>query len=379
MMAPNDKNRGEIMAYYIGLMSGTSMDGVDAALVDLDLEKATIRLVDAIEYPLPPPLKHDLIELGLGLPTTLPHIGQLDHRLGLLFAEATQALLNHANCSAAQITAIGCHGQTVFHQPEGEYPFTMQLGDGNLIAAKTGIPTINDFRRKDMALGGQGAPLVPAFHRWVFGQTEHTDVVLNIGGISNITVLSADGSVSGYDTGAGNMLMDAWIERHKGIGFDKNGDWAASGEVNEALLARLLSDPYFRLPPPKSTGRERFNLPWLASHLHDFPEVTPQDVQATLALFTAKTVADEIQALLPARLLVCGGGAKNRHLMALLQGLLPNTQVTTTATENVDPDYLEAMAFAWLAARTWQRQSGNLPMVTGAERETVLGALHWAD
>ncbi len=367
------------MSYYIGLMSGTSMDGVDAALVSLDLDGGSIKLVDAIEYPLPEALKQDLILLGLGQKTTLAQIGELDHRLGLLFSEATLALLAHANVDACHVTAIGCHGQTVFHQPEGEFPFTMQLGDGNLIAVKTGINTINDFRRKDMALGGQGAPLVPAFHQWVFSPKESVQVVLNIGGIANITVLSPNGEVDGYDTGPGNMLMDAWIAKHQEVGFDRNGDWAAQGKINAILLEALLSDPYFAQLPPKSTGRERFNLDWLTALLHAYPSISPVDVQATLAAFTAQSIINDVKPLMASRLLVCGGGARNQHLMALLQDGLPTTSVTTTADEGVDPDNLEAMAFAWLAARTWHRQSGNLPVVTGASQSTILGALHWAD
>jgi anhydro-N-acetylmuramic acid kinase len=367
------------MEYYIGLMSGTSMDGVDAALVALDLSEKTLSLVDAIEFPLSETLKQDLISLGLGQKTTLAQIGELDHRLGLLFAEATLALLAHSSFDASQVTAIGCHGQTVFHQPHGEFPFTLQLGDGNVIAVKTGIHTINDFRRKDMALGGQGAPLVPAFHQWVFNVQDTPQVVLNIGGIANITVLSPKGEVNGYDTGAGNMLMDAWIAQHQDVSFDCNGDWAAQGNVNSALLATLLADPYFAQLPPKSTGRERFNLDWLAKQLEQHPFISPVDVQATLAAFTADSIINDVKPLMASRLLVCGGGARNKHLMTQLQEGLPSTSVTTTAEDGVDPDNLEAMAFAWLAARTWHRQSGNLPVVTGASQSAILGALHWAD
>ncbi|WP_434361392.1 anhydro-N-acetylmuramic acid kinase [Parasalinivibrio latis] len=368
---------------YIGVMSGTSMDAVDTIVAQIDANE--VRLVSSHSQPFPSELKNDLIKLGTGSPVTLKTLGQIDNRLGQLFADAINAQLQIASLSPSHIRATGCHGQTVFHDPEGEYPFTMQIGDANLIAAKTGIVTIADFRRKDMALGGQGAPLLPAFHQHVLAKPDRTRVVLNIGGISNISVLIPGKTPVGYDTGPGNMLMDAWIYRHKGEQFDKEAHWAKSGTVNNNLLNLLMSEPYFSQRFPKSTGRELFNLPWLEEFLRN-KDIPAHDVQATLAELTALTLANEVKQFATAEqgdiadeLLVCGGGARNPLLMERLKRLLPEWKVTTTDDAGVPGDEMEALAFAWLAYRTVHGLSGNLPAVTGAIRETILGAMYFPD
>jgi anhydro-N-acetylmuramic acid kinase len=367
---------------YIGIMSGTSMDGVDTVLVEI--EENSIRLMGENSFPMGEDLKQALLDICLGQSTNLQAVGELDHRLGHLFADAVLALLEKTSISPNSVTAIGSHGQTVFHSPETQYAFTMQLGDANIIAAKTHITTIADFRRKDMALGGQGAPLVPAFHQQLFSSLDTTRVILNIGGIANITVLTPNQAVTGYDTGPGNMLMDAWIHQHNGSQYDANAKWAKTGTVNKILLERLLDEPYFKQPAPKSTGRELFNLPWLKQKLSGL-DIPAEDVQATLAEFTAVTITNDVityqhnekpELSSKQELLVCGGGAHNPLLMERLAALLPEWQVMTTAERGVDIDNMEAMAFAWLAYRTHQNKPGNLPEVTGASGLTSLGAIY---
>ncbi|CEO39438.1 anhydro-N-acetylmuramic acid kinase [Photobacterium kishitanii] len=375
------------MEKYIGLMSGTSMDGVDAVLVEIN--NNNIQLLGSHPFAMGNNLKQSLLDICLGQPTNLQTLGELDHRLGHLFADAVLALLKKTNTQAADVTAIGSHGQTVFHSPHTEYAFTMQIGDANIIAAKTGITTIADFRRKDMAFGGQGAPLVPAFHQQLFSSTQCTRVILNIGGIANITVLEPNKAVTGFDTGPGNMLMDAWINLHQQKNYDEDGNWARSGSISTPLLTLLLSEPYLEQPAPKSTGRELFNLTWLQQYLTDPAieklQLSACDIQATLTEYTAQTIANEVKktgltaTVNPNELLVCGGGAHNSILMQRLTELLPNWCVMTTADRGVDIDNMEAMAFAWLAYRTMHHQSGNLPEVTGARRLAQLGAIYPAD
>ncbi|KJG11560.1 anhydro-N-acetylmuramic acid kinase [Photobacterium kishitanii] len=375
------------MEKYIGLMSGTSMDGVDAVLVEIN--NNNIQLLGSHPFAMGNNLKQSLLDICLGQPTNLQTLGELDHRLGHLFADAVLALLKKTNTQAADVTAIGSHGQTVFHSPHTEYAFTMQIGDANIIAAKTGITTIADFRRKDMAFGGQGAPLVPAFHQQLFSSTQCTRVILNIGGIANITVLEPNKAVTGFDTGPGNMLMDAWINLHQQKNYDEDGNWARSGSISTPLLTLLLSEPYLEQPAPKSTGRELFNLTWLQQYLADPAieklQLSACDIQATLTEYTAQTIANEVKktglttTVNPNELLVCGGGAHNSILMQRLTELLPNWCVMTTADRGVDIDNMEAMAFAWLAYRTMHHQSGNLPEVTGARRLAQLGAIYPAD
>ncbi|UXN36397.1 anhydro-N-acetylmuramic acid kinase [Avibacterium paragallinarum] len=370
--------------YYLGVMSGTSLDGVDLALMDFSLQPAQLVATDFV--PMPQNLRENLTALIHSGQGTLQQIGELDQQLGLLYADSINQFLTKHSLSSTQIQAVGCHGQTIWHAPQGQFPFTWQIGNANVIAAKTGITTIADFRRKDMAYGGQGAPLVPAFHHSIFADPTRITVVLNIGGISNISVLAPNQPVIGYDTGVGNALMDSWIAKHQGKPYDKNGEWAKTGQSNAALLQALLADPYFSLPAPKSTGRERFNLAWLekilAKQIALFP-LAPQDVQATLAEFTAQCTARELarfaQSDLPCLLLVCGGGARNPVIMAHLQRLLPEWQLATTTDYGLDADYLEAAAFAWLAYRRMENLPSNEPSVTGAGRAVSLGVIYPKD
>ncbi len=365
---------------YIGVMSGTSMDGVDTALVSIEDDSITLLAHD--EFPMPDDLKARLLEVCIGQKTDLIAIGELDHQLGHLFADAVLQLLNKSDTPASSVTAIGNHGQTVFHQPTGDSPFTMQLGDANIIAAKTQIQTVADFRRKDMALGGQGAPLVPAFHHTIFHPQDSSVVVLNIGGISNISVLRPNHPTLGYDTGPGNMLMDAWVDKHIGKKFDRDAQFALKGQLNQALLEQLLSESYLSQKPPKSTGRELFNLPWLEQQLTEFKDLAAEDVQRTLCEYTALTIANEVETYRlgsQAALYVCGGGTRNPLLMKRLSGLLTSWEVESTTSKGVDADYMEAMAFAWLAQRHVHQLPSNLPEVTGASRAASLGVLYRAD
>lgn len=365
---------------YIGVMSGTSMDGVDTALVSI--EDTGITLLAHDEFPMPEDIKARLLEVCIGQKTDLIAIGELDHQLGHLFADAVLQLLNKSDMPASSVTAIGNHGQTVFHQPTGDSPFTMQLGDANIIAAKTQIQTVADFRRKDMALGGQGAPLVPAFHHTIFHPQDSSVVVLNIGGISNISVLRPNQPTLGYDTGPGNMLMDAWVDKHTGVKFDCDAQFALKGQLNQALLEQLLNESYLSQTPPKSTGRELFNLPWLEQQLTEFKGLAAEDVQRTLCEYTALTIANEVETYRlgsQAALYVCGGGTRNPLLMKRLSELLPSWEVESTTSKGVDADYMEAMAFAWLAQRHVHQLPSNLPEVTGASRAASLGVLYRAD
>lgn len=360
---------------YIGLMSGTSLDGVDAVVVAID--DHNIELIASDEYPYPNALRQQVLAICTGQKTDLPTIGQLDHQLGKLYANAVNHLLNKAQLCASNITAIGNHGQTVFHQPHGEEAFTIQLGDANLISALTGIDTIADFRRLDMAVGGQGAPLVPAFHQFLFRSRHSTTVILNIGGIANISVIPSDNRVIGYDTGPGNMLMDAWCETHIGQKFDQNGQWAATGEVLPELLNKLLADPYLQQAAPKSTGREHYNLTWLNKQL--IGDELPQDVQRTLCEFSALSIANAVDSHHngnDCELLVCGGGANNPLLMQSLKERLKQWQVMPTSKKGISEDSMEAMAFAWLARQRVHNQPSNLPAVTGASQQVSLGVIY---
>ncbi|MGC9404055.1 anhydro-N-acetylmuramic acid kinase [Vibrio genomosp. F10] len=361
---------------YIGVMSGTSMDGVDTALVQIDGEN--VHMIAHDEYPMPSDIKSRLLNIATGQRTNLIEIGELDHQLGRLFADAVNALLDKSGYQADHIAAIGNHGQTVFHQPTSDFPFTMQLGDANIIAAQCGIDTVADFRRKDMALGGQGAPLVPAFHQAIFSATHSSVVVLNIGGISNISVLRPNQKVIGYDTGPGNMLMDAWCQKHRNRPYDKDAEFAYQGNVEPSLLSELLAESYLQKPPPKSTGRELFNLDWLTKHLADH-YVPAEDVQRTLCEYTALTICEQVRLYkvgLSPELLVCGGGAQNPLLMMRLAELLPDWQVASTSEKGVDGDFMEAIAFAWLAQRRLHGLSSNLPEVTGASKLASLGVIY---
>lgn len=363
---------------YIGVMSGTSLDGVDVVLAAID-DKMVAQQA-SLTWPMPIPLKEAVLSICQGQPLTLSQLGQLDTRLGKLFAEAVLALMAREHLSAKDIVAIGCHGQTIWHEPTGDAPHTLQIGDNNQIAALTGVTVVGDFRRRDIALGGQGAPLVPAFHHALLAHPIERRIVLNIGGIANISLLFPDKPVRGYDTGPGNILMDAWIWRQLGKPYDKDAQWASGGKVVLPLLQNMLSDPYFAAPAPKSTGREYFNYGWLERQLAIFPALDPRDVETTLVELTAVTISEQV--LLCGgceRLLVCGGGSRNPLLMARLSALLPGTEVTTTDEAGISGDDMEALAFAWLAWRTLAGLPGNLPSVTGASQASVLGAIYPAN
>ncbi len=363
---------------YIGVMSGTSLDGVDVVLAAID-DKMVAQQA-SLTWPMPIALKEAVLSICQGQPLTLSQLGQLDTRLGKLFAEAVLAMMAQEQLSAKDIVAIGCHGQTIWHEPTGDAPHTLQIGDNNQIAALTGVTVVGDFRRRDIALGGQGAPLVPAFHHALLAHPIERRIVLNIGGIANISLLFPDKPVRGYDTGPGNMLMDAWIWRQLGKPYDKDAQWASGGKVVLPLLQNMLSDPYFAAPAPKSTGREYFNYGWLERQLAIFPALDPRDVETTLVELTAVTISEQV--LLCGgceRLLVCGGGSRNPLLMARLSALLPGTEVTTTDEAGISGDDMEALAFAWLAWRTLAGLPGNLPSVTGASQASVLGAIYPAN
>jgi len=361
---------------YLGLISGTSADGIDAALVDFD--DGMPRLLHGLTHPWPEPLRREILAVAQGETLIdLDRLGRLDVALARCFADAAQHLLREAEVTPGQVRAIGSHGQTLRHRPDGDRPFTMQLGDASVIAERCGIDVVADFRRADVAAGGQGAPLLPAMHAMLLGRPGETHVVLNLGGIANVTRLGIDGSVLGFDTGPANGLMDAWCQRHLGRAYDEDGAFAARGSVNNALLQRLLDDPYFALPPPKSTGREHFHLAWLQEHLQD-DSMEPADVQATLLELTVRSIADAIGLHAPdaVRVLACGGGIHNRLLMEQLAERLAPIPLESTADYGVDPDYLEAMAFAWLARQRLLNLPGNLPSVTGARGPRVLGAIY---
>jgi len=360
---------------YVGLISGTSMDGIDAALVEID--ESSCRIIAAKTYPYAAELRTTLLHLSRNpVECTIDEIGRVDHWIAESFRDAALGVISEGGATTDAIVAIGSHGQTLRHKPRASRPFTVQLGDPNIIAAGTGITTVADFRRRDLAEGGEGAPLAPAFHAWAFSSPAKR-VILNIGGFANVTVLNgANNSLSGFDTGPGNSLMDAWCLRHKGKPYDKSGRWASSGSVDDGLLNQMLADDYFALPPPKSTGFEYFDHAWLTGHL-GASERPVNDVQATLCELTARTIADAVNthAADADDILVCGGGVHNQHLMQRLQNNLPNQQVASTTTAGIEPDWIEAAAFAWLAARRLANLPGNIPTVTGARAPAILGGV----
>lgn len=366
---------------YLGIMSGTSLDGVDTVIIDF--AQPHPQMIACGFTPMPETLRKSLAALCLRGEAMLRELGELDNQLGHLYAQSVKDLLLSSGVKAVDIRAIGCHGQTIWHSPQGDPPFTMQIGDANVIAAQTGIITVADFRRKDMAYGGQGAPLVPAFHQALFSDPQQLTVVVNIGGISNISILQNGEPTRGYDTGPGNLLMDAWTERHLGLPYDDGAQWALQGKVDTALLLHLLDERFFAQPAPKSTGRELFSLVWLLTKLGSFPNVAAIDVQATLVDFTAVTIRDELLKLPKIRqskcLLVCGGGAKNPLLMARLSNILPDWAVGTTTESGLNIDYVEAAAFAWLAHQRMHNLPGNVPQVTGATKAVPLGVIYPAD
>ncbi|MGJ0490350.1 anhydro-N-acetylmuramic acid kinase [Methylobacter sp.] len=362
---------------YVGLMSGTSLDGIDASLVDFEDHKT--RLIAFDYLPFSPEIKNTIQRLSEpDVLISLKDYGALDTRLGHLFAETVNSLLAKAKVRASSIIAIGSHGQTIYHAPDIQLPFSLQIGDPNIIAEKTGITTVADFRRRDIAANGQGAPLVPAFHEAVFNhRTEHRCIV-NIGGIANITVLPAHQSskVTGFDTGPGNTLMDLWINQHRNLAYDKNGIWAKTGKINHDLVANLKQDTYFSIQPPKSTGKEYFSLSWLNQKIKT-TDYKAEDIQASLCFLTAITICEAIQKYAPLteQVLICGGGIHNDYLLELIQQNL-NCPVSSTELYGIHPDHVEAIAFAWLARQTLNHQPGNLKEVTGANKAVILGGLY---
>lgn len=364
---------------YVGLMSGTSLDGIDVALVEFD-DGSGARVIHAKTLPFPAALAAEMRAIIIDHdPCNLRQLGSLDYRFGDLYADAVIALVSDANVAPEAITAIGCHGQTICHAPDDPHPFTLQIGDANRIAAHTGITTVADFRRRDMALGGQGAPLAPAFHAAVFASGDEDRVVLNLGGIANITLLKRQQNVSGFDTGPANGLLDAWNRQHNARPYDNAGAWAAGGTADQELLEYLRADEYFERPPPKSTGREYFSTAWLTGHLLNLQTPpAPQDVQATLAELTVSTIADDIKRYAGDvhTCVVCGGGTHNTDLLRRLRTHLAPTRVISSADLGISPDFVEAAAFAWLAKQTIEHKPGNLPAVTGARKPTILGAIY---
>jgi anhydro-N-acetylmuramic acid kinase len=354
------------------------MDGVDAALVRF--EGSGLELIGANQDPWPVPLAEQLRELATPGNNEIDRLGVLDAQAGEFFADSVLRLLQQAGVDACEVRGIGSHGQTLRHRPHAAAPFTLQIGDPNRIAQLTGITTVADFRRRDMAVGGQGAPLAPAFHADFFGSNKEARAVLNLGGIANLTLLPGSGgkAVTGFDTGPANTLLDRWSARVRGLAMDANGEWAASGKPVPRLLSRLLEDPYFSLPPPKSTGPEYFSLEWLRGRWPAIDELEPADVQATLLALTVESVAQALERHAPECKVVvaCGGGAFNPSLMERLAMRIAPRRLANTSDYGLAPDLVEAVAFAWLARRTLSGQAGNLPEVTGAHRPVVLGGIY---
>jgi anhydro-N-acetylmuramic acid kinase len=386
---------------YMGLMSGTSLDGVDAVLVDFATEGVAsssssshlapvlgsahtpsrwpIQVLAHVALPFTPGLKQTLLALNTPADNEIHRAALAANALTAVYAQAVHALLDATHLQASHIRAIGAHGQTVRHQPGAHdgIGYTIQLNNPSLLAERTGIAVVADFRSRDIAAGGQGAPLVPVFHQGVFGHPHATVGVLNIGGIANLSVLHAQGDVIGFDCGAGNVLMDYWCMQHLGLPYDEDGRWARTGQVHTPLLQRLMAEPYLQQAPPKSTGRDVFHVEWLAKHLAHISSIAPVDVQATLTEFTALACAHDVQrhAADAHELIVCGGGALNGFLMARLQAALPNCQVLSSADRAMPPLQVEATAFAWLARQTFLGLAGNAPKVTGAKGARVLGGI----
>ncbi len=378
---------------FIGLMSGTSLDGIDAVLVEFaDTITDTAdgsdkpQLLCSYSQPIPAELTTSIQQLCDAQTSSheINLMGAIDRQLGHLFAQAVKTLCQRAGVNATQIKAIGSHGQTIRHYPEGQLGFSLQIGDANTIAVETGIDVIADFRKKDIALGGQGAPLVPAFHQRVFANNNANNrIVVNIGGITNITFLPSNDAdaIIGFDTGPGNTLLDRWIQTQhptkQDQSYDDNGQWARSGQLNQGLLSALLADEFFSQPAPKSTGRERFNLDWLKAKI--LTTIPPQDVQHTLVHLTAKSLADQIKQLSANKestsgdIYLCGGGSRNAFLVSTIAAYLPQFTLSNTDELGVNPDWVEAIAFAWLARAYTRNESGNIPAVTGASRAAVLG------
>jgi anhydro-N-acetylmuramic acid kinase len=358
-------------------MSGTSMDAIDAALVRI--VEHDLQLIQYQQTPISKKLQQTI--RSINTESTLSEISEIDVIMGNLFAEASLQIIESGDLAPEDIHAIGSHGQTILHLPEAEHPRTLQIGDANIIAYQTGIITVADFRRMDIAAGGEGAPLAPAFHQWLFQNEKSDRVILNIGGMANITLLPADNktAITGFDTGPGNALMDEWIQQHLDQDFDRDGIWASSGQSNQELLSQLLDEAYFKTAPPKSTGKDFFNLQWLENKLSMLKtSIDANDVQATLLELSVVTISDAIKNHAPDcdEILVCGGGVHNKLMMQRLSDLQSETKINSTQKAGLDPDAVEAVAFAWLAKCRMENQSGNLTSVTGADDQVILGAIY---
>ncbi len=349
------------------------MDAVDAALVLFENDQT--KLIEYQQYPIDENIKNLIRSITASSPEE--KIAELDSNLGYLFAKAVKTLIQTADIKHEKITAIGSHGQTIWHEPNAPEPFSLQIANPNLIAEETDILTVADFRRADIAAGGQGAPLTPAFHQFQFRHPEKDRAVLNIGGMANVSILPADRktAVTGFDTGPGNALMDDWVRQHQNLAMDKNGEWACSGNCNQEFLSLMLNDEYFQRPPPKSTGIEYFNMDWLSSFNHS---LSPEDVQATLLALTTETITQAIKHYAPTtkEVLVCGGGVHNKALMLAIKDKLPDCSVASTGEHGLDPDCIEAVTFAWLAKQRLEEIPANLPTVTGAKKEVLLGTIY---
>lgn len=366
--------------HYIGLMTGTSMDAVDAVLVRFTSGTPGVTLIATASQPIPTALRREL--LAVDQHSTIALISELDARLGALFGDAVNHLLATASVPSDAVTAIGSHGQTVLHLPDADWPRSVQLGDPNRIAEMTGITTVADFRRRDIAAGGQGAPLAPAFHHALFGRPDEDRIIVNIGGMANLTVLLAGAPTAslGFDTGPGNVLMDAWCRQHRGTDYDDNGDWARSAAPDAALLNRLLDDAWFDLSPPKSTGRDQFNQRWLTERLREHP-ASAATVQSTLCELTALSIARAIlrwtpARTTPARIVLCGGGANNATLLERLGQHLPGSPIDRSDVHGIGVTWVEAVGFAWLAKARIEQTPTSLPDTTGARHANVLGGIY---
>ena len=354
-------------------MSGTSLDGVDAALTEFS-PQSNCQVLETFSVPFNDALRKELLDLHQSGLNELERTALASNTLAKIYAEAVHGLIKKAGISSSQVEAIGCHGQTIRHRPE--LGFTLQIGNAALLAELTKLTVVSDFRSRDVAANGQGAPLVPAFHQAAFAHPDINRVLINIGGIANLSVLHPDKAITGFDSGPGNMLMDAWAEKHTGQRFDENGRWAMTGKVIDELLTQLLAHDFFKLAPPKSTGRDLFSLNWLQAYLKS--SYAPQDVQRTLLAFTAQTIADAVITHAPntAEVYLCGGGAFNAALFECLQQLLHPTKIALSDELGIKVDAVEAAAFAWLARQTLLKAPGNLPAVTGADGPRVLGAIY---
>ena len=373
------KKENKNSEYFIGLISGTSMDGIDAALININNEAIILKATQSKSYP--KKLRESLLSIRDNPhKINIDQLAQLDTWIGENFRDSAISLIKKSGIDRSQIQAIGSHGQTIRHQPKIKKPFSLQLGDPNIIAHGTKITTVSDFRRKDIAAGGEGAPLTPIFHKLLFSKNKNNRVILNIGGISNITIISKDSKeVLGFDTGPGNTLLDSWIKENKGDLYDKDGAWAETGKTHRKLLMSMLSDPFFKIPPPKSIGFEYFNLNWI-NKFHKDINITPSDIQRTLVDLTAESIAIHIEKFSKNtdEIILCGGGPKNITLLSALKKRMPSIQFSLTEDYGFDSDYLEAIAFAFLARQTLLKKPGNIKSVTGASEEIILGGIYQA-